>query len=360
VAVSFPSLFRRAPPPLVGIDLSASSVKVVELVKGQRTPMRLERYAIEMLERGAIVDGNIEKAEAVADSLLRALRKCSSRAREAALALPSGAVITKKIMLPAGLREEDYEVQVETEASQYIPFPIEEVNLDFRIVGPAANVEDEVDVLIAASRKEKVDDRVAVAEMAGLRPVVMDVEPYALRASVDHVSEFLPNNGQGQIIAVFSIGQSTTTLTVVLNRQTIFEREQSFGGQLLTQDLVRLYGLTPEEAELKKRSGDLPDNYQRDLLQPFVEQGAADIGRALQFFFTSTPYTRVDQIYLAGGSSVVPGLVEAVAQRTQVPTEILSPFQGMEVSEAIRERQLRADAPALLVATGLAMRRFDA
>jgi len=359
VAVIPSNLFRRAAPPLVGIDLSASSVKVVELQQGQRASMRLERYAIEPLERGAIVDGNIEKAEAVADALQRALRKCGSRAREAALALPSGAVITKKIMLPAGLHEEDYEIQVETEASQYIPFPIEEVNLDFQVLGPAAGAEDEVDVLLAASRKEKVDDRVAVAEMAGLRPVVVDVEPYALRAAVDHVVEFLPNKGQGQIIAVFSIGQTITYLTVVLNRQTIFEREQVFGGQQLTQDLVRLYGLTPEEAELKKRTGDLPDNYQRDLLQPFVEQAATDIGRALQFFFTSTPYTRVDQIYLAGGSSVVPGLAEAVAQRTQVPAEILSPFQGMELAGTVRERQLRADAPSLLVATGLAMRRFD-
>ena len=360
MAVIPTSLFRRAAPPLVGIDMSASSVKVVEIEKGQRARMRLERYAIEPLERGAIVDGNIERAEVVAEALQRALRKCGSRAREAALALPSGAVITKKIMLPAGLREEDYEFQVETEASQYIPFPIEEVNLDFGIIGPAASSAEEVDVLLAASRKEKVDDRVAVAEMAGLRPVVMDVEPYAMRAAVDHVIDFLPNNGQGQIIAVFSIGQTMTYMTVVLNRQTIFEREQTFGGQQLTQDMVRLYGLTPEEAEVKKRVGDLPDNYQRDLLQPFVEQAATDIGRALQFFFTSTPYTRVDQIYLAGGSAVVSGLAEVVAHRTQVPAEILSPFQGMEVAGTIRERQLRADAPALLVAAGLAMRRFDA
>ncbi|WP_418953509.1 pilus assembly protein PilM [Zeimonas sediminis] len=343
----------------MGIDLSASSVKVVELSRGQKGAFRLDRYAIEPLEQGAIVEGNIEKPESVAESLTRALRRCGTKAKEAALALPTGAVITKKISLPGGLREEDYEVQVETEASQYIPFPIDEVNLDFQILGEAGD-DGDVDVLLAASRKEKVDDRVAVAELAGLKPVVMDVEPYALRAAVDHVTAFLPDAGQGRIVAVCSIGQTTTSVTVVLNQQTIFEREQAFGGQLLTQELVRLYGLTPEEAEARKRSGDLPDNYQRDLLQPFVEQGATDIGRALQFFFTSTPYTRVDQILLAGGSSVVPGLVEAVAERTQVPTELLSPFQGMELAGSIRERQLRADAPALLVATGLAMRRFDA
>ncbi len=360
MAVILTSLFRRAAPPLVGIDLSASSVKVVELQRGERASMRLERYAIEPLERGAITDGNIQNPDAVAEALQRALRKCGTRAREAALALPSGAVITKKIMLPAGLSEEDYELQVETEASQYIPFPIEEVNLDFRVMGPAEVSPEEVDVLLAASRKEKVDDRVAVAEMAGLHPVVMDVEPYAMRAAVDHVIDFMPNGGQGQVVAVFSIGQAVTYMTVVLNRQTVFEREQSFGGQLLTQDLVRMYGLTPEEAELKKRSGDLPDNYQRDLLQPFVEQASTEIGRAIQFFFTSTPYTRIDHILLAGGSSVLPGLAESVTRRTQIPAEVMSPFQGMEIAGTVRERQLRSDAPSLLVAAGLAMRRFDA
>ncbi len=334
-------------------------MKVVELSRGQRG-LRVERYAIEPVERGAILEGNIEKPEAVAEALTRALRRCGSRAKEAALALPTGAVITKKIMLPAGLREEDYELQVETEASQYIPFPIDEVNLDFQMIGPCPNSEDDVDVLLAASRKEKVDDRVAVAEMAGLRPVIMDVEPYAVRAAVDHVTALLPDGGNGRIVAVFSIGQTTTSLTVVLNRQTIFEREQSFGGQLLTQELVRLYGLAPEEAEARKRSGDLPENYASELLGPFVEQGATDIGRALQFFFTSTPYTRVDQILLAGGSAVVPGFADAVAERTRVATELLNPFGGMELSASIRERQLRGDAPALLCATGLAMRRFDA
>jgi type IV pilus assembly protein PilM len=344
----------------VGIDLSASSVKVVELSQGQKAGLRVDRYAIEPVDRGAIVDGNIEMPEVVAESLTRALRRCGSKAREVALALPSGAVITKKIMLPAGLLEEDYEVQVETEASQYIPFPIDEVNLDFQILGPTANSEGDVDVLLAASRKETVVDRAAVAELVGLKPVVMDAEPYALRAAVDHVTGLLPDGGQGRIVAVFSVGQTTTTLTVVLNRQTIFEREQSFGGQQLTNEIARLYGLTPEEAETRKRSGDLPDNYQDELARPFIEQGAADIGRALQFFFTSTPYTRVDQILLAGGSAVVPGFVEAVAQRTQVPTALLSPFDGMELSDSVRERQLRLDAPALLIATGLAMRRFDA
>jgi type IV pilus assembly protein PilM len=360
VGLDFQSIFKRKPAPILGIDFSASSVKVVELAPGRQAAMRLERYAIEPIERGAIVDGNVEKPEAVADALMRAVRKSGTKTRTAALALPSSSVITKRIMLPAGLREDDYEMQVETEASQYIPFAIEEVNLDFQILGPSQTSSDDVDVLLAASRKEKVDDRVVVAEMAGLKPMIIDVEPYAARSTIDHVVSYLPNHGEGLILAVFDIGQMATSLTVVLNGQTIFERDQAFGGNQLTQDIVRLYGLTPEEAELKKRTGDLPDNYEKELLRPFVEQGASDISRALQFFFTSTPYTRVDRIFLAGGTAVTPGLMEAIGERTSVPTEILSPFQGMEIADSVREKQMRMDAPALLVSCGLAMRRFDA
>ena len=358
VALSNP--FKRQAPALVGVDISPSSVKLVELAAGAKAALRLERYAIEPIERGAMVDGNVEHPEAVAEALARALKKSGCRARHAALALPGAAVITKRIMLPAGLSEEDYELQVESEASQYIPFPIEEVNLDFQVLGPLAGGGDDVEVLIAASRKERVEDRVAVAEMAGLKPTVIDVEPYAARAAIDHVSAFLPDQGAGQVIAVLDIGQSLTTLAVLLDGQTIFEREQAFGGDQLTQDVVRLYGLTPEEAEIKKKSGDLPDNFRRDLLAPFVEQAASEASRALQFFFTSTPHTRVDRVLVAGGCAVAEGLVEAIGRRTGVSAEPLSPFRGMECAHAVRERQLRLDAPALMIAAGLALRRFDA
>ncbi len=353
------SLFTRGPAPLIGVDFSASSIKVVELAVGKQTAMRLERYAIEPIERGAIVDGNVDRHEAVADALLRALRKAGITTKQVAMALPSSSVITKRISLPADLSEDDYELQVETEASQYIPFAIDEVNLDFQVLGPSSTAEDSVDVLLAASRKEKVDDRVMIAEMAGLKPVIMDVEPYAARISIDHLIGQLPAGGEGKILAVFDVGQTATRLAVVYNGQTVFEREQPFGGNQLTQDIVRLYGLTVEEAEQKKRTGDLPDNYRTELLKPFVEQGATDIHRALQFFFTSTPYTKVDRILLAGGAAVTPGLVEAVTEKCEVPAEILSPFQGMELGDGVLERQMRLDAPALLVSCGLAMRRFD-
>jgi type IV pilus assembly protein PilM len=321
--LAFPALFARSSKPLLGVDISPSSVKVVELSPGSKTQMRLERYAIEPIERGAIVDGNIDKPEAVADALSKALRKSGMKCKIASIALPSAAVITKRIMLPSGQSDDDYEVQVESEASQYIPFPIEEVNLDFQLLGTTGENGEDVEILLAAARKEKVEDRIAVAEMVGLRPTIVDIEPYASRSVIDHVASFLADHGQGQILAVFDIGQGSTALTVTLNGQTIFEREQGFGGYQLTQDIVRLYGLTPEEAELKKKSGDLPDNYHQELVVPFTEQLCGEIARALQFFYTSTPYTRVDRVFLAGGCSILPGLPEAVAERSGVVTEIL-------------------------------------
>ena len=368
MAFSLPSFSRRASPALIGIDISTSSVKVVELSDLGARGVGLLRYAIEPLERGAIVEGNIEQPEAVAGALTRALRKSGSRIREAALAMPASAVITKRIKLPAGLTEEDYEFQVESEASNYIPFPIEEVNLDFQLIGQpdvdGASVEEgelpEVDVLLVASRKEHVEDRIALAEMCGLKPVVMDVDRYAAQTALEYVLDGLPDPSTDQIIAVFDIGSVSTTLTVMLNGETVFERDQAFGGQHLTQDLVRLYGLTPEEAELKKRSGDLPDGFHSDVLMPFIEQGAANVTRTLQFFFTSTEFSRVDRIYLSGGSSAIPGLVEAVGERAGVPTTLLMPFEGMVIDSSIRERQLEQDAPALVTACGLALRRFDA
>lgn len=360
MAIEFSNPFRKTAPPLLGVDISPSSVKVVELAPGQKSAMRLQRYAIESVTRGAIVDGNIEQPEQVAECLSRALRRMGTRTREAALAMPASSVITKRITLPAGLTEEDYEVQVESEAIQYIPFAIDEVNLDFQVLGPSAGAEDDVDVLLAASRKEKVVDRVAVAEMCGLKPVVMDVDSHAAREVLAHVVRDLPNEGQGEVMALFDIGSVVTTVTIVMNGQVLFEREQTFGGLQLTQEIMRTYGLMLEEAESRKKSGDLPENYALDVLQPFIENGVSEASRALQFFFTSTPYTRVDRICLAGGACIAPGLAEAIAERTGVPASILNPFGGMEIGESIRDRQFKLDAPALLTACGLAMRRFDA
>ena len=273
--------------------------------------------------------------------------------------LPTSAVITKKIILPASLRETEMEIQVESEANQYIPFALEEVNLDFQVVGPAPSSPDDVEVLLAASRKEKVEDRVAVAEAAELKPVVMDVEAYAAQAAYELVISQLPGDGHDQIIALVDVGASAMKVTIMRNDQPLYAREQAFGGGPLTQDIMRAYGMSADEAETLKRSSSPPDNYETELLHPFLENLAQEIARALQFFFTSTPYTEVNHVILAGGSALVPGIAELVGQRTGVNTFLANPFGGMAVSPRVRAKQLIADAPSLLVACGLALRKFD-
>ncbi|MFC7298392.1 pilus assembly protein PilM [Herminiimonas aquatilis] len=359
MALDFGSLFGKKNPPLIGLDISSSGVKLVELSEVGKGELRLECFASEPLARGAVVDGNIENIDQVSDAIHRVWKKSGTRAKLAAMGMPPASVITKKIILPSGLSEESLELQVETEASQYIPFALDEVRLDFDVIGPVENSPEDVEVMLAATRKEKVEDRVAVAEAAGITPTVMDIESYAARAAIDRLTKQLPNAGKGQILGLFQIGSQVTHVSVLLDGQLVYEREQPFGGHQLTQEIVRTYGLSYEEAEAKKKAGDLPDGYQSEILDPFLESAALEVTRAIQFFFTSTPYTRIDQLFLAGGCAIIPGMVDMVANRTKLSTSVVSPFKGMQLGPNVREKQLRIEAPAYLVACGLAMRRFD-
>lgn len=344
---------------LIGLDISSSSVKMVELASDGKNRYRVERYTIEVLPKDAVADGNIVNLEATAESVRRAWRKMATSTRQVAIALPASHVITKKIIVSAGLREEELELQVESEANQYIPFALDEVNLDFQIIGQAPSSPEELEVLIAASRKEKVEDRVAVVESVGLKPVVMDVESFAVLSAFELVERQLPEGGKGQIIALVDVGASVMHLTVMRNGQQLYAREQAFGGNQLTQDIARQFGMTFEEAEAEKRRNSLPENYGPDLLQPFVENMALEVSRALQFFFTSTQFTQVNHIILAGGCAVLPGADEAVAARTQINTVIANPFADMVLSDRVRAKSLLADASSLMAACGLALRRFD-
>lgn len=353
------SIFNPKARSLIGVDISSSSVKMVELANDGKSGYRVERYTIEVLPRDAVADGNIVNLEAAAEAVRRAWKKLATSTRQVAIALPASHVITKKIIVAAGQREEELEVQVESEANQYIPFALEEVNLDFQVVGPAPSSPDEIEVLIAASRKEKVEDRVAVVESAGLKPVVVDVESYAVLSAFELIEKQLPDGGKGQIIALVDVGASVMNLTVLRNGQQLYVREQAFGGNQLTQDIARLFGMTFEEAESEKRRNNLPDNYEADLLQPFVESLALEVSRALQFFFTSTQFNQVNHIVLAGGCAVLPGADEVVASRTQINTIIANPFADMVLSERVRAKSLLVDASSLMAACGLALRRFD-
>ena len=353
------SIFNPKARPLIGVDISSFAVKMVELVDAGKGEYRIERYAIEPLPKDAVVDGNIANLEAVTDAVGRCWQRMGTATKYVALALPTAAVITKKIVLPADLREQEMEVQVESEANQYIPFALDEVNLDFQVIGPAPSGGDEVELLIAASRKEKVEDRVAAVEAAGLKPLVMDVESYAAQAAFELIEKQFPGEGKDQIIALVDVGSNVMNVAMMQNDQPVYAREQAFGGGQLTQDIMRTYGMSFEEAENAKRGGSLPENYEAELLRPFLESMALEVSRALQFFFTSTPHSHVDRIVLSGGCAILPNVEEVVAERCQVPTMIANPFARMTASSKVRPKQLATDAPSLMVACGLALRRFD-
>ena len=350
-------LLGRRSTQLFGLDISASSIKAVELGQDSNGQWVLERLGYEALPKGLIVDGQIEKFDEVCETVKRVVSRAGIRTRQVALAMPATSVITKKIVLPAGMRDDELEIQVESEANQYIPFSLDEVSLDFCVVGPVRGSDTEIEVMIAASRKDKVQDRQGLAEAAGLEPVVLDIESYASRLAMSRLGAKAGHKNREALVALFEIGGETTSLKVLRDEEMLYDRDQPFGGAQLTQLIARTYGMTFEEAEEKKVKGGLPDDYERSLLIPFVDSLAQEIGRSLQYFFTSTPHHQVDEVVLAGGTASMRGLKERVAQLTGFKTSVVNPFEGMRLGSRVPpEERLRIEAASYLVACGLAMR----
>ncbi len=352
-------LLGQQHPAMIGLDISSSSVKLVELGRSANGEYMLERFASEPFEKGWITDGQIEKFDEVAEAVKRVVSKSGTRTKQVVMAMPQSAVITKKIMLPAGLREEEMELQVESEANQYIPFSLDEVSLDFCVIGPSPTSVGDVEVLIAASRKDRVQDRQGLAESAGLKPVVLDIESHASRLAMGRIVSALPNEGKDALVALFEIGADTTSLKVLRDDEMLYDRDQAFGGSQLTQLISRQYGFSFEEAEVKKLAGDLPEDYDSAILTPFVDSLSQEIGRALQYFFTSTPHHKVHYVMLAGGTATLPGLKDRVTELTGFASQVVNPFDRMKLGSAVRESTLRREAPSYLTACGLAMRRFE-
>src|SRR5215218_8810301 len=314
---------------MIGLDISSSSVKLVELGQNGSGEYVLERFGSESFEKGWISDGQIEKFDEVAEAVKRVVTKSGTKTRHVVMAMPQSAVITKKIMLPAGLGEEELEIQVESEANQYIPFSLDEVSLDFCVIGPSPSSVGDVEVLIAASR-----------------------------LAMSRVVAGLPNEGRDALVALFEIGADTTSLKVLRDDEMLYDRDQAFGGSQLTQLISRQYGFSYEEAEQKKLAADLPDDYETSLLAPFVDSLSQEIGRALQYFFTSTPHHKVHYVMLAGGTATLPGLKDRVTDLTGFASSVVNPFDQMQLGSAVRESRVRREAPSYLTACGLAMRRF--
>ncbi|GAB3729329.1 pilus assembly protein PilM [Luteimonas pelagia] len=350
-------LITKSQPPLIGVDISSTAVKLLQLSRtGDR--YRVEHYAVEPLPPNAVVEKNIVEVEAVGDAIRRAVARSGTRARHAAGAVAGSAVMTKVIPMAADLDEDELESAIELESVNYIPYPIEEVNLDFEVLGAMPGNPDMVQVLLAASRSENVDARVAALEMGGLEARVMDVEAFAVENAYALMAEHLNVPADG-IVALVDTGATMTTLNILRKGRSIYSREQVFGGKRLTDEVMRRYGLSYEEAGLAKRQGGLPESYEIEVLEPFKEAVVQQISRLLQFFYAGSEFNRVDQIVLAGGCAAIPGIADMSEEQLGVPTVVANPLAHMTLGPRVQAHALAQDAPALMIACGLALRSFD-
>ncbi|PPC90084.1 MAG: pilus assembly protein PilM [Methylobacter sp.] len=350
--------FGKKQSAVLGIDISSAAVKLLELSKtGAR--YRVESYSVAPLPQDAVIDKSIANVDVIAGAIKTALKNSGTRARQAAVAVAGSAVMTKIITMPATWAGDEMEEQIMLEADQYVPYSLDEVNFDFEIQGTNENNPEMVDVLLAASRKENVDDRVEALSKAGLKAKVVDVEAFAMENAFTLLADQLPEALEGQTIAIVDIGATMATLNVLHDSRTVYTREQAFGGKQLTEEIQRRYGLSYEEAGLAKRHGGLPDNYTSDVLDPFKKAMVQQIARSLQFFVSSSANRNIDSIILAGGCASITGVDKLVEQSLGVPTLVANPFINMALSNRIKPQILSNDAPAMMIACGLALRSFD-
>jgi len=353
--------FKSRAQSLVGLDISATAIKLLELSRDDEGYM-VESYGVEPLPENTLVDQNIVELEVVSEAIKRLQSKTESKAKFASVAVSGSAVITKMIEVPATLNESQIEEQLLLEADQYIPYPLDEVALDFQVLGSSARSEDLVDVLLAACRREHIESREAAIEGAGLTPEVIDIEAHCVQRAIALDLDLFSEKAEGEspdVLAIFDIGAQLTTLSVVQGSEVLYTREQMFGGKQLTDDIQAKYGLSAQEAGYAKKFGGLPADYDSDVLTPFKESLLQQVMRSLQFFYSATAYNDVDRIVLAGGTANIDGLAALIATRLGTPCSVANPFDNMRIAASVDQERLMADAPAMMIACGLAMRRLD-
>ena len=349
-------LYRKPSKGLVGVDISSTTVKLLELsVKNGR--YWVESYAVMPLPENSVVEKSILNPEAVADALERVVNLANPHTTHVAIAVPTSMVIHKIIEMDADMSDEEREVQIRMDAEQYIPFPLDEVSLDFEVLPDRLANPNRVNVLLVATRTENVDTRVEVLELAGLVAKVADVESYAMERAFSVFADTLPMGAN--TVGILDIGHTMTTLSVMQKGKIIYTREQVFGGRQLTQDVQSRYGLSFEEAGRAKKERTLPDDYDTEVLEPFLDAVVQQAARSLQFFFSSSQFNEIDHILLAGGHANIPGLAKLLQQKLGYRVTIANPFLQMGFSPQIDIKKIENDASSLMVACGLALRSFD-
>ena len=338
--------------PVLGIDISSTTVKLLELSR-QGGSYRVESYAVAHLPPEAVIEKNVNQVETVGALIRDLVARSKTRVKRIAAAVSGSAVIIKTVTMPDGLSDEELEAQLAVEADQYIPYPLEEVAIDFEVLAPAAN--DTVTVLLVACHQQTIDARVDALEIAGLTVGIMDVEVLAMGRALALLEKQLPGENL-RSVAMVDIGASMTTLSVFSDGESVYTREQFFGDKQLTDEIMNRYGLSFEEAGLAMNQQGLPEDYEQEVLQPFREALVQQVSRSLQFFLSSSEHASLDCIVLCGDVASISGLGELAEERLLTPVIIANPFADMTVGPRVDAQALVRDAPAMMLACGLAMR----
>ncbi|MBN4075256.1 MAG: pilus assembly protein PilM [SAR86 cluster bacterium] len=350
------SIFGKKNTALHGVDISSSSIKLIELSKSG-SKYKVENYASRPVPENAVVEKNINELEAVGDVIIKMASVLKTKTKDAAVAVAGSAVITKIIEMNASLTDAEMENQIIIEADQYIPYPLDEVAIDFERQGPSPKNEEMVQVLLAACKKENVDLRVAVLEAGGFTAKIVDIEAYAMERAYRLLQEQM-DLPKAKLVAIVDIGSTMTTLYILNDGVSIYTREQIFGGAQLSSEIQIRYGIQPNEVEAALKEGNLPEGYEEEVLSPFKEEITEQISRALQFFFSSSQYNDIDLIVLAGGTAATKGLAAQVEEVLSCETIVANPFAKMSLGAKVNKAQLKNDASSLLMACGLAARGF--
>ncbi len=350
-------LFAKKTDPVIGLDIGSTAVRLIQL-SSQGSGYRIDHFAIEPLSKGVVVDKAVQDVEAISDAITRAVKASGTRSKSCAIAVSGSAVFTKTISLPADLATKDIESQVQIEANQYIPYPLDEVSLDFEVLGPSARNADLMDILLAASKSENIESRQDAIDSAGLRAKVVDVEAFAIANAFELIRQRDGVN-RSEAVGFFDIGLDLTTLLVIKSGQVTYTRDHPFGGHQLLEETQRRYNMTPEQASFFERNEDAPEDFEEEVLEPFQLNIVHQISRALQFYASSNEYSNISTIYLSGGAASLKGLAPMVQQELGMTTRIADPIAGMDIADNVPLTLIKRSSNNLMVAMGLALRGFD-
>lgn len=344
-------LFRKKTPSILGLDIGTRFVKAV-LLEPQTQGYRVVDFACEAIHGDAFAEREIKDFDAVSNALRKIRMGLQQKIKPVAIAVSGSSVISKVVYMNPGQSDHELETQIEIEADSLIPYPLEEVYIDFEELGPSKAYTDKVDVLLSAAHKDLIDSRVTLLREVEFEPKVVDVEGYALANAMDYFA----GNAPEQLSCCINIGASQLLLSVTQNDQVVYAKEHSFGVDSLLQDLCLQLGQDRATSEQQLLHNQLPDNWRSDNYPIFLANLQQQISRSLQMYVSTTNSERPEQLYLSGGGALIIGLAEDLARDLAIDINVLDPFANMQLGKGVDKDKLAKVAPQLVLAAGLASR----